>query len=199
MEQETNVKKTHKKINSPFLRLIFSRALHQSEEERNVQIDMLRYRNNTFSTSLGYIALLAQIVAFCFVYSCLQVNSEHHVTLFGIDHAGLWCGVDIFVNIAMLLFLFLTISRMKVYDRNWGIASICFGVIEIIRLFLYPLALYSANTETITSMPTWIFIIEVVCYIACGALLIIAGIVTIILSNILNKYLESLKTAEVKK
>lgn len=204
MKNENNqATKTPKKIKSPFVRLIFSKALKQTEEERNIQIDMLRYRNNSFSTSLGYIALLAQIVAFCFIYSCIGVSMDHNVTLFGINHSGLWCGIDIFVNIAMLLFLFLAISRMKVYDKTWGIVSICLGVLQIIRLFLYPFALYTsvptAATETTVVMPGWIFSIQVVCYILCGVLLIASGVVTVILSKILNDYLTSIKASEVKK
>lgn len=182
-------KKERKIIKSPFLRVIFSNALKQSDEQRNVQIDMLRYRNNGFATTVGYLGLVAMIVSFCFLYSTITISMSFDVTIFGLTHAGLWCGVDIFMNILMMLFTFLTISRMKVYDRNWSIVSICLGILQIVRIFLYPLALHNANTEANVVLPNWLFTMQIICYIIFGVCLISCGVVTIILSKILNDYL----------
>lgn len=183
----------------PMVRLVAAKQLHLSDEEKNVQIDMLRYRGNSLATTLGYIALLAQVVAFCTVYSTVSISASYNVTIFGYTNAGVWTGVDIFVNIIFLLFVFLTISRMKVYDRNWGIVSIVIGAFELIRLFLFPLALWNANTATTTVISSPVFTIQIVCYVMAGALLIVAGALTIWLSNILNKYLNAIKSGEESK
>lgn len=191
-------KSPKKKVKSPFLRLIFSKALKQSEEERNLQVDMLQYRSNSVATTTGYIGLIGLIVGFCFLYSTITVNMNHHIALFGYDNAGIWCGVDIFINIGMMLFTFLTISRMKVYDKNWGIVGICLGVFQVVRLFFYPLALFNANTESTTVLPGWLFTMQVICYIVFGVCMIAAGIVTIILAKILNDYRAELGKKEAR-
>ena len=52
------------KIKNPLLRLIFAKQLGESEEEKHLQIDMLRYRDNKLATTLGYIGMLCFILAF---------------------------------------------------------------------------------------------------------------------------------------
>ena len=176
---------------SPLLRLVFAQAIHTSKEEQNTEIDMLRYRDNKLGTTLGYIAMLCFILAFCILYSTIKVSSNLDVIIFGFNSSGVWVGIDIFINIIYLLFLFLAITELKVYSRVWGYITIGMGAFQIIRLFFYPLALLQGGSVTPIGF-TW----QAVLYTAAGAFLIFAGIVTVILHEILARYLKTVKAIE---
>lgn len=179
------------KIKNPLLRLIFAKQLGESEEEKNLQIDMLRYRDNKLATTLGYIGMLCFILAFCFIYSTIKISDSDSINLLGITQSGFLCGLDIFINIIMLLFLFLAINQIKVYSKKWAFATIGLGAFQILRAFLYPLSLLNAGI-----LDGGLFTVVLILYILCGALLIFSGIVTVLLHNTLENYLKTVKAIE---
>lgn len=178
-------------IRSPLLRLIFAKPLHASASQRQTEIDMLRYRDNRLGSGLGYLGMLSFILAFCLVYSNIKINNDNPVTIFGYTNAGVWVGINIFLNIITLLALFLTITNLKVYSWRWGIVAIVMGTLFVLRLFTYPLALHNAG-----AISSGLFAWEVALFLLAGVSLIAAGIITLILHRILANYLKTVKSIE---
>ena len=159
-----------------------------------IQQEMLRYRNNGVSSSLGYIGLISLIVAFCFQYSNTKITNKDVINLFGITSNGFLCAFDILVNILLMLFLFMAISRMKVYSSCWGIFSICTGVFEVIRPFIYPIALLRAGL-----MSGWLYTLYLICSLIAAASFVTAGFLSIYRGAALRNYLKTVDAIEGEK
>jgi hypothetical protein len=159
-----------------------------------IEKDMLRYRDNKISSSLGYLSLLCDSAGFCLIYSSTAISGQDSVSILGIASSGFWAGFDVILNILMLLFLFMAISKMRAYSKGWGVFSITQGIFQIIRPFVYPLALFSDGilSESIFTAVTILFLVS-------GILLVIAGLLAIYRGVALRRYLSTVKAIENEK
>lgn len=138
------------------------------------QKDMLRYQPHKSAYWLCMFAILLDCLGFCFVYSTLE-NVE-------------WTtGVDIIFNILFLLVTFVTAENIKVYNKTASYIGIIIGALEIGHFFWYSLPLYTAG-----DILTWVMVGDLVCFIAAGAFLLIAGIANFYKSTALNNYLHKI-------
>lgn len=158
------------------------------------QLEMMRYQPNSPSSLAGYLGLAFDAAAFSVFYSSTVISRQDNINIFGITSSGFWCGFDVLLNIVSLLFLFLGISQMKSYSRNWGIFAIAFGVFQFIRPFIYPLAIF--NDGKILSGR---FAFVVVAFILSGLFLIVAGFLSIYRGRALRAYLKTVKPIENEK
>lgn len=161
---------------------------------QGIEKDMLRYRVNSASGLFGYLALLLDSAAFCLIYSTTAISASDQINLFGITSSGFWAGFDVFLNIVMLLFLFMAISKMKTYSFGWGVFSITQGAFLVVRPFLYPLALFLGGI-----LPETFFILSTVFFLAAGVFLILAGFLSIYRGIALRSYLKTVKAIENEK
>ncbi len=146
----------------------------------NPNPDILRYKTNKVSFNLIMIALVVNCLAFLDYYGRKNVKPD------------IWLGLDVIINILMLLAFFVTAEETKAYRKLFGGVSIGLAVIQIARIFFIPLKYSNALIEYGS------FIYIVILYVLSALLLVGAGLVCLFRSNVLYSYLDSLKQAEVK-
>ncbi len=159
-----------------------------------IHLEMLRYRPNKTSYMLGLLAAVCLAVGFCSFYSGTELTKIADFNMFGSTMPGPWLGVDIVINILMLLFMLFSAMRMKDYSVQMGGVSIGLGVFQIARIFLLPFSL-----RIIDCMSAPIFIILAVFYSISGICSIFAGILAIKLGHSLIAYLKTVKPIENEK
>lgn len=140
--------------------------------------EMLRYQANKQSYWLGMLA-----VVFTLIYLFVTLNCFTQFT--GILMA------KILGNIILFLAGFLCCEKMKTYDLRWGYVSIAFGILAIVRAFVFPIFIISGKViRTEPRVGLGIFLI--ICMIATAVAYIFAGLISIRKTKILNDYLNSI-------
>jgi len=185
-------------LKHPFIKWVKSRLMPQG-----IELEMLRYRPNKVSYWLSLFGIVCMVVAFSITYSSIKIPLYSSFNMLGITNAGLATTLDILLNILLMLFLFLGASRMEGYSKLYGIVSLCGGIFELVRPFLYTLSLvnaHSGNEETGFNgdqvLATNLFPIILAFYVVSGALLVVAGFVSIYQGITLRKYLATVKPIE---
>ncbi len=181
--------------------------IHSRFHPEGVEMEMMRYRDNKVAANFGYFGLIFDAAAFCIFYSSVRISNQDNISILGITSSGFLCGLDILINIVSLLFLFLAVSRMKTYSRGWGIFAICFGLFQIVRPFVYPLALHeSIKTQVVNQVKVTTRILEsarfypiLVLFILSGICLILAGVLSIRRGTVLRNYLKGVASIEGEK
>ncbi len=180
------------------------------EHDKN-QLEMMRYRVNSLSYTLGMVGILLSMLGAFVLLNSMNPNNALVI-------------VKILVNIAILLGGFLCVEKTKHYSKPASFGLIGFGAVCVIRMFVYPLIImtnYSkyvsarnAGTstvefekwlgKTITGYYTngavrWLDhsgttrgILAMVLLAGAAACLIAAGIIGFIRSTKLTNYLNSL-------
>ncbi len=188
----------------------------------NFKLEKMRYQNNSFSYTFGFLGLILSLLAAFIGLNSLRPQA---MTIF-----------KILYNIAILLIAFLAMEKAKSYNRTFSIVLIVLGAICLIRIAYGPITLikYGAIQESIRNgsysgnltlndcanyldricqiqlQPTsgtyewvsngWLFhspiargITMLVLLLLSGGSFIAAGVVGYIKSTHLAKYLESLE------
>ena len=114
--------------------------------------------------------------------------------LFGSNVAGPWLGIDIVLNIVLMLFMFFATIEMKSYSLTLGYASVGIGIFQIIRIFMLPLSLLNVG-----SMKPAIFTTMLIMYVLSGTFAILAGFLSVYRGTALRKYLKTVKPIENEK
>lgn len=163
---------------------------------KGVQLEMLRYRPNKVSYALGLLAVVFMAVGFCVFYSTTSIPDNNSEAFFflGSHSAGPWVGIDVVMNILLMLFMFFVSIRMESYSLEMGGASIGIGAWQIIRIFLLPLSLKIEG-----SMKASTFIVLTIFYILSGLCSILGGFLSIYRGNALRKYLSTVAPIENEK
>lgn len=162
---------------------------------KGIQLEMLRYRPNKGSYNLSLLAIILLALGFCVFYSSTNLpSSDAGFNLLGSSNAGPWLGVDIIINILIMLFLFFISVRLQSYSLQMGYASIVVGAFQVIRPYLLPLSLTVCGT-----MKGVIFTLILVFYTISGAFSIIAGFLSVYRGTALRKYLTTVAPIENEK
>lgn len=175
------------------------------EHDKN-SVEMMRYRNNKLSYGLGFGGLAFTILG-AFIYLNSMAPVDVQVILV------------ILLNVVILLFGFLCVERSKTYSRNGSIALIVLGGINILQMFWMPLeimikyntwldkgedAIYAKDNvgAVITdknNAVNWLWtngntrgVLSMVFLVISAAFFIAAGVIGVLRSNKLNKYLKSI-------
>ncbi|HIT44027.1 TPA: hypothetical protein IAA91_04245 [Candidatus Avacholeplasma faecigallinarum] len=104
-------------------------------------VEMMRYRANSLSYTLGFVAILCSLFA---AFICL--NSTQPITFAII--------LKIILNIIILLGGFLCCEKAKAYSKNASIGLMVFGGICIARIFWIPLQLIIYYSKYLTALST---------------------------------------------
>lgn len=161
---------------------------------KGIQVEMLRYRPNKISSNFALFAVLLLVLSFCFVYSTCVLLVDSSFSILGYKNVGFWTTIDILLNIIFLLFMFSASIQMKNYSRKFGIISIVIGAVLIIRPFIYNLQMFTSGC-----IKGSIFATSLTLMILSGAFFIIAGIICVLRSTILIKYLSTVENYESEK
>ena len=162
---------------------------------KGIQVEMLRYRPNKGSYFLSLLSIVCFAVAFCCFYSSTDLpTGRESFNLFGSNVAGPWLGIDIVLNIVLMLFMFFATIEMKSYSLILGYASVGIGAFQIVRIFMLPLSLLNVG-----SMKPAIFTTMLIMYVLSGTFAILAGFLSVYRGTALRKYLKTVKPIENEK
>ena len=102
-------------------------------DQSDMQGEMMRYRANSSSYKYGMLAIVFSVLA-----SFISLNSIKWTTFDVI--------VKILGNIVILLFGFLSVEKVKAYNKSYSYVLMAFGGICVGRIFWFPLMLISDYT-----------------------------------------------------
>ena len=156
-------------------------------EERTIQLDRLRYTKNTTSSRLAILAILFDVFFFVSIYKS-DVGSYYYNILIG---------GSILYNLIFMLAAFLSSEGVKNYKRGYSYLLMIMGVIQIARIFIYPVNAHAA-TITIRGVTEQVMgnaqFIRTIIYLALSAVcLIVSAIVNLQKSSMLKAHLASLE------
>lgn len=161
---------------------------------KGVQLDMLRYRPNKLAYAFGLLSAVMLAVGFCCFYSGTELDKIDTFNLLGITAPGPLLGIDIVINILMMLIMLFAAMEMKNYSLSLGYVSMGLGAFQIVRIFLLPLALTKCDC-----MNPIIFMFIAIFYSISGALSILAGFLSVYRGSALRKYLKTVAPIENEK
>ncbi len=126
-------------------------------EYSDMQLEKMRYFNNTLAYGLGYVG-----IAFSFTAALIALNTLSPIYFL----SGFGCVIAILMNIVILLAGFLSAEKVKTYSEGYSKVELVLGGLSVLRIFWYPLStwmLYSdmvkdikngASAETIVKLYT---------------------------------------------
>lgn len=142
-------------------------------------VEQMKYKNDSLSYGLILLGLLANIFYFITLY---ENNGEFYYTL---D-----MGFSVLYNLIFMLLVFLSAENIKTYNRKYAILTFIIGILQIIRIFVYPArALESSSTGDI-SLTQYKYNLIVIYLSLSGGLLIIGSIISFIKSTILKQFVD---------
>ena len=156
------------------------------EEERRIKQDRMRFVNNKLSSTLAILAILLNVFYFVSIYKSDPAGTRFY---YNID-----IGLSVLLNLVFMLAVFLCSEGVKNYNRNYSIALIVIGVLELVRIFFLPLEAHTALIEgTEDRVMSNMQFTRVVIYLAgAAALLISSGVIGVIRSVKLASYKKTL-------
>lgn len=156
-----------------------------TKQERNkIKIDRMAYTKDSLPSLFSYLAILANVFFFVSIY---KTNLKSYYTYI--------IGISVIVNLLFMLASFLCSEGVKAYKKQYGVALIVLGAIELLRILYFPLVGIS-NIDSTTGLPimdTNQFIFTTGYLLCAAGFCISGGIISICNSNKLEKYLNSKK------
>ena len=137
----------------------------------NVKIDKMRFQENKISSTTAFLAIGFD------AYYLLSVINNTEVT------PTVIIALKILLNIAFILVVFLAMSKVKVYQKNWSYVLIVFGGLTLLRMLWMPAQLIS-NTDLSIVYRIHLFVILGI----IASLLFISGFVSLKKCNQLSAY-----------
>lgn len=155
-------------------------------EQKQIQLDRMRYTKNTLSSRLTLLAIVFNVLYFVSIYST-DVGSWYYSILIG---------ASIVYNLVFMLMAFLSSEGVKSYHIGYAWLLLVLGVGQIVRIFILPLQAFKATvtiskiTYPVMQMPQFIYV--VVMLILSAICCLIAGLAGIKRSRTLESYKASL-------
>jgi mRNA-degrading endonuclease YafQ of YafQ-DinJ toxin-antitoxin module len=174
------------KLQTQYYQLDLEGNLHE------LHSDIMRYKNNSASFWFCILAIVCNVAMFLIIYK--TTNCTPNVQL----------GIDLLINVLVLLAAFLIAERTKAYNKNGAYGAIGLGVVEILRIFWIPLFYFTKYMEYLKVEDkgsytgiigldpngfTWCCILLT----AAGVCLIFAGIICLAKGKRLQDHLKNLE------
>ena len=155
-------------------------------DEKTVRLDRMRYTRNTLASGLALLAILFDVIFFISIYES-NVGSWYYNILMG---------ASILYNLVFLLAAFLCSEGIKNYKAGYAYVMIVLGLIQLARIFVYPVTAHSAvvtiQEQAVTVMETPQFIRCVVYLVLSAACLFVGAAVGFARSRQLKAHLKAL-------
>ena len=157
-------------------------------DERTTRLDRMRFTKNTMSANLALLAIIFNLCFFISIYES-DVGSWYYTIL---------VGGSILYNLIFMLAAFLSSEGIKNYKIGYSYLMIVLGIIQIVRIFIYPVKAHNAvvtiQEQAVTVMEGGQFA-RVVLYLVLSAACLFAGaVVGIIRSRALAGHLATLES-----
>ncbi len=155
-------------------------------EEKTIQLDRMRFTKNSTAANFALLAILFDVLYFISIYES-NVGSWYYNILMG---------ASILYNLVFMLAAFLCSEGIKNYKVSYSYVMLLLGIIQIIRIFIYPMRAKAA-TVTIMEQPVIVmgagqFLRCVVYLVLSAACLIIGAVIGYSRSRALQAHLATL-------
>lgn len=155
-------------------------------EEKTIRLDRMRYTKNSLASTLAILAILFDVFYFISIYES-NVGSWYYNILIG---------TSILYNLIFMLAAFLSSEGIKNYKIGYSYVMIVLGLIQILRIFIYPMRAHAAavtiQDQAVQVMETRQFLFCLIWLIASAACLIAGAVVGMIRSRALKAHIASL-------
>lgn len=153
-----------------------------AEEQKQIQLDRMRYTKNTVSSRLALLAIVFDVLYFVSIYSS-DVGSWYYAILIG---------ASIVYNLLFMLLAFLASEGVKNYHTGYSWLLLALAVGQVVRIFILPMQALNATvkikSEVLPVMQTPQFIYVVVMLVLSALCCLIAGLAGIKRSRTLEAY-----------
>ena len=146
---------------------------------KHTSVEQMKYKNDSLSYGLILLGLLANIFYFITLY---ENNGEFYYTL---D-----MGFSVLYNLIFMLIVFLSAENIKTYNRNYSIVTFIIGILQIIRIFVYPADALKSSAVGDVALTQSKYTIIAVYLIISASLLIFGSIISFIKSTILKQFVD---------
>lgn len=155
-------------------------------EEKTIRLDRMRYTKNSLASGLALLAILFDVFYFASIYES-NVGSWYYNILIG---------ASILYNLVFMLAAFLSSEGIKNYKQGYAYVMIVLGLIQIGRIFIYPMRAHAASVtiqeQAVTVMGDKQFILCIIYLTASAACLLAGAVVGLIRSRALQAHIASL-------
>lgn len=135
-------------------------------EVREIKLDRMRYTKNTTSSRLALLAIVFDVLFFISIYKS-NVGTWYYNILMG---------ASIIYNLVFMLATFLSSESVKNYKAEYSYVMIVLGVLQIVRIWIYPMTAHAAVVNNEPVMGTAQFV-RVIIYLVLSAASLFAGAV----------------------
>ncbi len=135
-------------------------------EVREIKLDRMRYTKNTTSSRLALLAIVFDVLFFISIYKS-NVGTWYYNILMG---------ASIIYNLVFMLATFLSSESVKNYKAEYSYVMIVLGVLQIVRIWIYPMTAHAAIVNNEPVMGTAQFV-RVIIYLVLSAASLFAGAV----------------------
>ena len=139
---------------------------------KRIKVEKMKYKNDSISYALVLLSLVVNILYFANLY---KNNAQFYYTI--------EMGMSVLYNLIFMLGVFMCAEFIKKYNRNYAIATFVLGIMQIVRIFNYPL---DALKEGALSQGNYNQL--VIFLVISGALLIAGSIISFVNSTLLKEY-----------
>lgn len=140
-------------------------------KDKKISIDIMHFKSNRSSFWLILLAIALNVAMFIIIYKTNTSDLKADVQL----------GLDLLINVIVMLACFLAAEKTKRYSKQWGIISIVLGGIQFARIFWIPLYYYLNGGINAAYFAACFVLLA-----AGAASLIVAGVITLIKYKILE-------------
>lgn len=165
-----------------------------------LQRDTLRYKKNSLAANLALLALLFNCLYFCLLYAFKNaVLADGSSTWF----SNILVGASVILTLVMLLTNFLASEGIKGYKKHFCIVLLVLAVIQIARIFIYPLYVMQHSEFTVTyfwirnASNVFLGIVLVVWLSLSAACLIASAVIGYINCTKLESHLAAIESGEI--
>ena len=157
-----------------------------TDQDKSIKVDRMRYTKNKFSSNLALLAIIFDVFYFVSIY-------KSDVSIY---YYTLMIGASIIYNLAFMLAAFLASEGVKSYGEKYCYLLIVLGVLQFVRIFYIP---WRASHATVVIANVDVVVMGAAQFVRCaiylgisGIALLVAAVVGIQKSRVLNAYLATL-------
>ena len=155
-------------------------------DKDRIKLDRMRYVKDNMPSNFAILAIVFDVLYFVLIY---KINNEFFYNFL--------IGVSIIVNLLFMLFGFWSSIEVKNYHGKFGYFMIALGVVQIIRIFIYPVKAHNARViiqeKAVTVMENPQFIRCVAYLLLSAACLIVGAVIGMSRSKALKAHLATLE------
>ena len=155
-------------------------------DREKLKLDRMRYVKDSTPSLFAIAAIVFDVLYFVLIY---KINNEYFYTFM--------IAVSIIANLLFMLFGFWCSIEVKNYHGKFGYLMIFLGIVQIVRMFIFPMQAHSAKVligeELRIVMTTAQFTRSLVYLGISAAFMIAGGVLSILHSKTLMNHLKSLE------